>query len=113
MPPFAHWVSAIRSRVRAAAGADPGEAGREPSGRAAAPDDRAVLSLDDLMWFKTSEDAEGRITLGLLEFHPAALGVLVDDNGQSLGLRLSRTEAQDLHRSLVRWLAATARPMAA
>jgi hypothetical protein len=37
--------------------------------------------------------------------------VLVDDNGDSLGLLLSRAEAQDLHRSLVAWLADTARTM--
>jgi hypothetical protein len=35
--------------------------------------------------------------------------MLVDDNGESLGLRLSRAEAQDLHRSLVTWLAHTGR----
>jgi len=34
--------------------------------------------------------------------------VLIDDNGESIGLRLSRAEAQDLHRSLVTWLADTA-----
>ncbi len=53
--------------------------------------------------------AEGRITLGLLECSPHSIGVLVDDNGESLGLRLSRAEAQDLHRSLVTWLAHTGR----
>jgi hypothetical protein len=35
--------------------------------------------------------------------------VLVDDDGESIGLRLSRAEAQDLHRSLVTWLAHTGR----
>jgi hypothetical protein len=70
---------------------------------------RIVLTRDDLLWVKTSEDAEGRITLGLLECSADGIGVLVDDNGESLGLRLSRAEAQDLHRSLVTWLADTAR----
>jgi hypothetical protein len=64
---------------------------------------------DDLLWFKTSQDAEGRITLGLLDCSPNSIGVLVDDNGEALGLRLSRAEAQDLHRSLVTWLARTGR----
>ena len=73
------------------------------------PAARVLLSHDDLLWFKTSEDAEGRITLGLLECSPNGIGVLVDDNGESLGLRLSRAEAQDLHRSLVTWLAHTGR----
>jgi hypothetical protein len=67
------------------------------------------LTHDDLLWFKASQDEEGRLTLGLLECSPEAIGVLVDDNGESLGLMLSRHEAQDLHRTLVAWLAGTAR----
>jgi hypothetical protein len=73
-----------------------------------APPSRIVLTVDDLLWHKTSEDHEGRITLGLLA-SPRSIGVLVDDNGQSLGLRLSRAEVQDLERTLVTWLAATER----
>jgi hypothetical protein len=73
------------------------------------PTARILLTHDDLLWSTTSEDAEGRITLGLLECSPESIGVLVDDNGQSIGLRLSRAEAQDLHRSLVTWLAHTGR----
>jgi hypothetical protein len=74
---------------------------------------RVVVTLDDLLWFKTSEDEEGRITLGLLACPHDGVGVLVDDNGESLGLRLSRAEAQDLHRALVGWLAGARRPSAA
>jgi hypothetical protein len=71
-----------------------------------------MLTHDDLLWSKTSEDDEGRITLGLLAWSPRSIGVLVDDNGESLGLRLSRAEAQDLHRTLVTWLAGTDRAVA-
>jgi hypothetical protein len=57
------------------------------------------------LWFKTSQDEEGRLTLGLLECSREHIGVLVDDNGESLGLLLTRSEAQDLHRTLAGWLA--------
>jgi hypothetical protein len=77
-----------------------------PVGTAAAPP-RIMLTHDDLLWHKTSEDHEGRLTLGLLACSPRAIGVLVDDNGESLGLRLSRAEAEDLHRTLGTWLAGT------
>ena len=111
------WISRFRRTLRAAGMAvDPGEdddpeendEARPPQ---AAPDPaaRVVLAHDDLLWFKTSQDAEGRITLGLFECSPHGIGVLVDDNGEALGLRLSRAEAQDLHRSLVIWLAHTGR----
>jgi hypothetical protein len=70
---------------------------------------RVLLTHDDLLWFKTSDDEEGRITLGLLELPFETIGVLVDDNGESLGLRLSRTEAHDLNRTLVAWLAGDTR----
>jgi hypothetical protein len=96
---------AARSRrVSRAVGspADPGEDDDAPSAR-------IMLTHDDLLWHKTSEDAEGRITLGLLACSPGSIGVLVDDNGQSLGLRLSLAEAQDLQRTLVAWLAGTDR----
>ena len=79
-----------------------------PAGTATAPPSRIMLTHDDLLWHKTSEDEEGRLTLGLLACSPRAIGVLVDDNGESLGLRLSRAEAQDLHRTLGTWLAGTA-----
>ena len=87
---------------------DSGRSASPPVPRAASPG-RLVLTQDDLLWFKTSQDAEGRITLGLFECSPHGIGVLVDDNGEALGLRLSRAEAQDLHRSLVTWLAHTGR----
>ncbi|SDM23124.1 hypothetical protein SAMN05660642_01943 [Geodermatophilus siccatus] len=109
------WVSRFRRTLRAARIAvDPGEddpAADETRPPQSTPDPaaRVVLAHDDLLWFKTSEDAEGRITLGLLACSPTSIGVLVDDNGESLGLRLSRAEAQDLHRSLVTWLAHTGR----
>ena len=73
------------------------------------PTPRILLTHDDLLWSTSGEDAEGRITLGLLECSPESIGVLVDDDGESIGLRLSRAEAQDLHRSLVTWLAHTGR----
>ena len=72
------------------------------------PQSRLILTLDDLQWFKTSEDEEGRITVGLLACSPTAIAVLVDDDGDARGLRLSRGEAQELHMSLVTWLASTA-----
>ncbi|HZH20334.1 MAG TPA: hypothetical protein VEZ18_09080 [Geodermatophilus sp.] len=110
------WVSRLRRTLRAASIAvDPGQ--DDPGGNDEArppqftpdPAARFVLAHDDLLWFKTSQDAEGRITLGLLDCSPNSIGVLVDDNGEALGLRLSRAEAQDLHRSLVTWLARTGR----
>ena len=87
----------------------PGSHGTAPAAR----EGRVVLTHRDLLWFKTSEDEEGRLTLGLLECSRDAIGVLVDDNGESLGLLLSRTEAQDLHRTLVTWLAGTTRSASA
>jgi hypothetical protein len=111
------WVSRFRRTLRAARMAvDPGEDNvpgehddARPPRSTPDPADRVVLTPDDLLWVKASEDAEGRITLGLLDCSPNGIGVLVDDNGESLGLRLSRAEAQDLHRSLVTWLARTGR----
>ena len=111
------WVSRSRRTLRAVRIAvdpgeddDPGENDdARPPWSTPEPAARVLLSHDDLLWFMTSEDAEGRITLGLLECSPNSIGVLVDDNGESLGLWLSRAEAQDLHRSLVTWLADTAR----
>jgi hypothetical protein len=111
------WVARFRRSLRAARIAvDPGEddnPGEDDEARPpqSTPDPaaRAVLAHDDLLWFKTSQDAEGRITLGLLECSPNSIGVLVDDNGESLGLRLSRAEAQDLHHALITWLAHTGR----
>jgi hypothetical protein len=106
------WTALFRQTLRVASIAvDPGEDDAMPLASASTRARRVVLTYDDLLWFKTSEDDEGRITLGLLESSPQGIGVLVDDNGESLGLRLSRAEAQDLHRSLVRWLADTSRPV--
>ena len=104
------WVSRFHRALRAPRMAvDPGQDDDRPPQSMPDPAARVVLAHDDLLWFKTSEDAEGRITLGLLECSPNSIGVLVDDNGEALGLRLSRAEAQDLHRSLVTWLAHTGR----
>ena len=82
---------------------DPGRSAAPPLSRGTSPG-RLVLTHDDLVWFKTSQDEEGRITLGLLVCCREHIGVLVDDNGESLGLLLTRSEAQDLHRTLVGWL---------
>jgi hypothetical protein len=114
---ISRWVSRVGRTLRAARMAlDPGEdddpaehADTRPPPSTPDPADPIVLTGDDLLWWATSEDAEGRITLGLLDCSPHGIGVLVDDNGESLGLRLSRAEAQDLHRSLVTWLARTGR----
>jgi hypothetical protein len=104
------WSTRLRRVLRATSSAvDPGEDDAVPRESTPEPACRVMLTHDDLLWSKTSEDAEGRITLALLECPPRSIGVLVDDNGDSLGLRLSRAEAQDLHRSLVTWLASTAR----
>jgi hypothetical protein len=72
------------------------------------PRSRLSLTLDDLLWFKTSDDDEGRVTVGLLACSARSIAVLVDDDGEARGLRLSRSEAQELHGSLVTWLADTA-----
>jgi len=102
---FSQWTAWFRRVLRVTSIAlDPGEDDAPPPNSS-----RVMLTHDDLLWFKTSQDEEGRITLGLLERSAHGIGVLVDNNGQSLGLWLSRAEAQDLHRSLVTWLAATAR----
>ncbi len=117
MPLLRPWISRLRRTARVARiAADPGQNDHpgdnhdtRPPQSTPDPAARVLLAADDLLWFKTSQDAEGRITLGLLECSPTSIGVLVDDNGESLGLRLSRAEAQDLHRSLVTWLAHTGR----
>jgi hypothetical protein len=93
--------------VRRAIG--PGEDDPLPSESTPELVSRVKLTYDHLLWSKTSEDVEGRITRGVLECSSGSIGVLVDDNGDSLGLRLCRAEAQDLHRSLITWLANTAR----
>jgi hypothetical protein len=105
------WVARFRRVLRAASIAvDPGE-DDDALPPASAPElaSRVMLTHDDLLWFKTCEDFEGRITLGLLECSPESIGVLVDDDGESRGLRLSLAEVQDLHQSLVTWLANSAR----
>src|SRR4051794_33764631 len=108
------WIARLDRLLRAASLAvDPGQDGedddRPPPQRTPDLASPVVLTHEDLLWFTTSEDPEGRITLGLLACSPTSIGVLVDDNGESLGLQLSQAEAQDLHRSLVTWLATTAR----
>ena len=105
------WATRLRRVLRAASDAVDHVEDDNALPPASTPElvSRVMLTHKDLLWFKTSEDAEGRITLGLLECSPASIGVLVDDNGASIGLRLSRAEAQDLHRSLVTWLAHTGR----
>ena len=102
---FSQWTARFRRVLRNASTAlDPGEDDDAPPPNSS----RVMLTHADLLWFKTSQDDQGRITLGLLERSPHGIGVLVDDNGESLGLWLSRAEAQELHRSLVTWLAETA-----
>jgi hypothetical protein len=114
---LSQWTARFRRTLRAARIAvDPGEDDDPGENDDARPPEpmpnptaREMLTYDDLLWFKTSQDSEGRITLGLLECRPYRIGVLVDNKGESLGVRRSRAEAQDLHRSLVTWLAHTGR----
>src|SRR4051812_47400990 len=112
---ISRWVSRFGRSLRAARIAlDPGEddPGEHEDARPPQctpdPADRIVLTRDDLLWCTTSEDAEGRITLGLLDCSPHGIGVLVDDNGEALGLRLSPAQPQALPLSLVPWRAHTA-----
>jgi hypothetical protein len=59
----------------------------------------------DLVWSLMGKDDEGRLTLGFVRSPPEELAVLVDDHDRLVGLRLSRSQAQEMHRAVVTWLA--------
>jgi hypothetical protein len=64
-----------------------------------------IEARGDLVWSMTGDDGEGRLTLGLVRCPPQDLAVLVDDHQRLVGLRLSRSQAQAMHRAVVGWLA--------
>lgn len=72
---------------------------------------RLMLRRDELLWAKSGDDDEGIITLGLLPEEGGQLGVLVDDNGIALGVRLDRHEVQSLRDAITCHLVATAKPV--
>jgi hypothetical protein len=64
-----------------------------------------IEARGDLVWSMMGKDDEGRLTLGLVRCPPQELAVLVDDHDRLVGLRLSRRQAQEMHRAVVTWLA--------
>lgn len=78
----------------------------------AVPETRLMLRRDELLWAKFDpDDPEGVITLGLLPEIDGQLGVLVDDNGIAIGLRLDRVEVQGLRDAITNHLVATSKPV--
>lgn len=82
-----------------------------PPARPAAPTARMVFRTDELLWHKPTSDAEGTLTLGLLAYPGGQLGVLVDQDGSAVGVRLDRTEVQEMRDAITRHLVATSRPV--
>lgn len=73
---------------------------------------RLMLRRDELLWAKSDpDDPEGIITLGLLSEAGGQLGVLVDDNGIAIGLRLDRVEVQSLRDAITNHLVASSKPV--
>jgi hypothetical protein len=64
-----------------------------------------IEARGDLVWSMIGKDDEGRLTLGIVRCPPQELAVLVDDHNRLVGLRLSRRQAQEMHRAVVTWLA--------
>jgi hypothetical protein len=64
-----------------------------------------IEARGDLVWSTMGKDDEGRLTLGFVRSPPEELAVLVDDHDRLVGLRLSRRQAQEMHRAVVTWLA--------
>lgn len=77
----------------------------------AAPETRLMLRRDELLWCKSGEDPEGVITLGLRSEPAGQLGVLMDDNGIAIGVRLDRFEVQGLRDALTVHLVASSKPV--
>jgi hypothetical protein len=57
-----------------------------------------IEARGDLVWSMMGKEDEGRLTLGLVRCPPQELAVLVDDHDRLVGLRLSRRQAQEMHR---------------
>lgn len=72
---------------------------------------RLMLRRDELLWAKSGDDDEGVITLGLMAAPEGQLGVLMDDNGIAIGVRLDRREVQALRDAVTCHLVDTARPV--
>lgn len=72
---------------------------------------RRVLRADELLWHKGAGDDDGVITLGLLPEPGDQLGVLMDVDGDAVGVRLDRREVQGLRDALTNHLVATAKPV--
>jgi hypothetical protein len=110
------WIPARRGRPHMANPLDPGEVNDRSTDRDGHTDDQnhpsraeilfsVIESRGDLVWSMMGKDDEGRLTLGLVRSPPEALAVLVDDHDRLVGLRLSRRQAQEMHRAVVTWLA--------
>lgn len=76
-----------------------------------APTARVMFRTDELLWHKPTSDAEGTLTLGLLAYPGGQLGVLVDQDGSAVGVRLDRIEVQEMRDAITRHLVATSRPV--
>jgi hypothetical protein len=110
------WIPARRGRPHAASHLDPGEANDRSTDGGDHTDDQdhpsraellfgVIEARGDLVWSMMGKDDEGRLTLGLVRSPPEELDVLVDDHDRLVGLRLSRHQAQEMHRAVVTWLA--------
>lgn len=82
---------------------------RVPADPTPAPRPRSMLRREDLLWHKGAEDGEGVITLGLLQAPAGQLGVLMDVDGEAVGVRLDRPEVQGLRDALTNHLVHSAR----
>jgi hypothetical protein len=110
------WLLAHRGRLHVAHPLDPGEVHDGSTDRGDHIDDRdhpsraellfsVIEARGDLVWSMMGRDDEGRLTLGFVRSPPEELAVLVDDHDRLVGLRLSRSQAQEMHRAVVTWLA--------
>jgi len=66
-----------------------------------------TLAASDFLWGLSVADQEGEITLALSPFPNRSLGVFVDVDGEAVGVRLDRHEAQGLRQALTVWLCET------
>lgn len=100
--------------IRIGQAGDPRPAAAEPKPTVPtepSPAARVMLHHEDLVWSKAADDDQGPITLGLLACPGGQLGVLMDDCGEAVGVRLDRFEVQDLRDALGRHLVDTSRPV--